>query len=102
MRRSSAEPRRRRGGNAARATSRAAWLALKPLDPCRARGGDFFPGTAVRRRAMKSLWLLASIVCAVTLAGSPAAAPGTDPGPVLYGLGAPPSEFGWGCFGPCA
>ena len=51
---------------------------------------------------MKSLWLLASIACAVTLAGSPAAAQGPDPGPVLYGLGAPPSEFEWGCFGPCA
>ena len=51
---------------------------------------------------MRSRLLLASIACAATFTGSPAAAQGPDPGPVLYGLGAPPSQFEWGCFGPCA
>lgn len=54
-----------------------------------------------------SLPLLASVACAGVLgAGSldpgRARAQGTEPSAVLYALAAPPSEFEWGCFGPCA
>ena len=50
---------------------------------------------------MKSRWSLASIVCAATLAASPTAGQGTHPGPVVYSLANPPSQFEWGCFAPC-
>jgi len=41
-----------------------------------------------------------SLVLAAVLAARSAGAQAT--GPVTYSLAAPPSEFAWGCFGPCA
>ena len=46
--------------------------------------------------------ILAIIACAASIAAAPAAAQEPPPGPVPYGLAAPPSEFEWGCFGACA
>jgi hypothetical protein len=51
---------------------------------------------------MKRHRLLASIVCACALAASPAAGQGNGPAPMVYALVNPPSQFEWGCFGPCA
>ena len=44
--------------------------------------------------------LLASVVWASVLAALPVL--GQETSPVVYGLSAPPSQFEWGCFGPCA
>jgi len=42
----------------------------------------------------------ASLVLAALLAAGSAGA--QAPGPVRYSLSAPPSQFAWGCYGPCA
>ena len=49
---------------------------------------------------MRTRPLLASIVCAGILAARSAAGQGSEPS-ALYALIAPPSQFEWGCYGPC-
>lgn len=51
---------------------------------------------------MRLSLLLAAIVCAGTLLATSAIGQSTGPASALYSLADPPSQFEWGCFGPCA
>src|SRR5881397_835798 len=81
-------------GPAPRCTNRLAG-GLSRVDPIGVAGGR------VRRCTMKLPGALASIIVFVSLlAATPAHPQASDPVP--YALASPPSQFEWGCFGPCA
>ena len=50
-------------------------------------------------RTLSSMSLAASLAI---LAAAPVGAQSTAPDSVFYALASPPSQFEWGCFGPCA